>query len=61
MKEGYRILHNEELHNLYSSPNKVSDQVYEDDMGRARSMHEVKKMHIGVWWKGKITKTTRKT
>jgi hypothetical protein len=30
----WRELHNEELHNLYSSPN---DQVKEDEMGRACS------------------------
>jgi hypothetical protein len=32
----WRKLHNEELHNLYSSPN---DQVKEDEMGRACSTH----------------------
>jgi hypothetical protein len=31
----YRKLNNEELHNLYSSPN--NDQVKEDEMGRACS------------------------
>jgi hypothetical protein len=30
-------LHNEELHNLYSSTNNQNDQVKEDEMGRACS------------------------
>jgi hypothetical protein len=35
---GWRKLHNEELHNLYSSPNIIqNDQVKEDGMGRASS------------------------
>jgi hypothetical protein len=33
----WRKLHNEKLHNLYSSPN---DKVKEDDIGRACSAHE---------------------
>jgi hypothetical protein len=34
----WRKLHNEELHNLYSSPNIIfNDQVKEDEMGRACS------------------------
>jgi hypothetical protein len=35
---GYRKLHNEELHNVYSLPNIISHQV-KDEMGRACSMH----------------------
>jgi hypothetical protein len=35
---GCSKLHNEELHNLYSSPNIINDdQVKEDEMGRACS------------------------
>jgi hypothetical protein len=36
---GCRKLHNEELHNLYSSPNtdNYNDEVKEDEMGRACS------------------------
>jgi hypothetical protein len=34
---GWRELHNEELHNLYSSPSIKSDLVKEDEMGRACS------------------------
>jgi hypothetical protein len=30
---GWRKLHNEDLHNLYSSPNTISDQIKEDGMG----------------------------
>jgi hypothetical protein len=38
---GLSKLHNEELHNLYSSPNTCSsrDQVKEDEMGRTCSTH----------------------
>jgi hypothetical protein len=33
---GWRKLHNEELHNLYSSPSVIRmNQVKEDEMGRA--------------------------
>jgi hypothetical protein len=30
----WRKLHNEELHNLYSSPNIKNDEVKEDERGR---------------------------
>jgi hypothetical protein len=36
---GWRKLHNEELHSLYSSPNIISDQIKEDEMGWACSTH----------------------
>jgi hypothetical protein len=36
---GWRKLHNEELHNLYSSPNIISDQINEDEMGVVCSTH----------------------
>jgi hypothetical protein len=36
---GWRKLHNEGLHNLYSSPNEVN----EDEMGKECSMHEKKR------------------
>jgi len=32
-------LHNEEVHNLYSSPNVVSDNIKEDEMARTCSSH----------------------
>jgi hypothetical protein len=35
----WRKLHNEELHNLYASPNMISDQVKKGEMGRACSTH----------------------
>jgi hypothetical protein len=49
--EGWRKLHNEELHNLYSSPNIIR-------MIKTRTMRwaghvaqmEGKGMHIGYWW-----------
>jgi hypothetical protein len=38
---GWRRLHNEELHNLYTSPNIIGgDQIKEDDMGGECSTHE---------------------
>jgi hypothetical protein len=46
---GWRKLHTEELHNLYSSPSH--DQVKEDEMGRACSTNWGQRgMHIGYWW-----------
>jgi hypothetical protein len=38
---GWRKLHNEELHNLYSSPS-INDQVKEDEMGSACSTNRGK-------------------
>jgi hypothetical protein len=40
---GCRKLHNEELHNLYSSPNIKNDQVKKDEMGRACSTNGAKR------------------
>jgi hypothetical protein len=49
MAEGWRKLHNEELHNVYSSPNIIRMiQVKEDEMDRAFSMNGA--MHIAYWW-----------
>jgi hypothetical protein len=36
---GWRKLHNKELHNLYISPNIISDKIKGDQMGEACSMH----------------------
>jgi hypothetical protein len=36
---GWRKLHNEELHNLYSSPN-IIETIKEDEMGKAYSTNE---------------------
>jgi hypothetical protein len=37
---GWRKLRNEELHNLYSSPDIIKNQVKEDEIGRAYNMQE---------------------
>jgi hypothetical protein len=45
---GWRKLHNEELHNLYSSPNIIRSQGGRD---RQCMWHEWGRgMHIGYWW-----------
>jgi hypothetical protein len=44
-----RKLHNEELHDLYASPNK-NNQVEEDEMGEACSTNgEKRNTYIGGW------------
>jgi hypothetical protein len=56
---GWRKLHNEELHNLYSSPCIIRMiKVKEDEMGRACSTKGRGKECI---WKARTRKTTRKT
>jgi hypothetical protein len=49
---GSKNLHNEKLHNLYSSPN-INDQVKEDEIGRTCSTHEEIGMHVGILWERK--------
>jgi hypothetical protein len=44
---GWSKLHNEELHNLYTSPNIIT--VKEDEMGMAFSTNGGG-VHIGCWW-----------
>jgi hypothetical protein len=44
---GYRKLHNEELHNLYSSPSIIRI-IKSRRMGHVEGMGE-KRMHIGYW------------
>jgi hypothetical protein len=49
--EGWKKLHNEELHNLYSSPNiirmmKSRRMIWAEHVTRM----EEKRMHIGYWW-----------
>jgi hypothetical protein len=49
---GYRKLHNEELHNLYSLPSIITTkQVKKDEMGRACSTHRMKTHAYKVLWK----------
>jgi hypothetical protein len=36
---GWTELHTEELHGLYSSQNVISDEIKEDEIGRACGMH----------------------
>jgi hypothetical protein len=40
---GWRKLHNEELHNLFSSSSIIGDKVKDDDVDRARRMHGEKR------------------
>jgi hypothetical protein len=42
---GWRNLHNEEVHNLYSLPS-VNDQVKEDAVGRACKTNGIEKEHM---------------
>jgi hypothetical protein len=59
---GWRKLHNEELHNLYSSPSIVT-------MNKSRRMRWAghvaqmgeKSMRLGYWWESQKERTTRKT
>jgi hypothetical protein len=43
MTGGWRKLHNEELHNVYSSPSIISDKVKKDEMGGACSTNGAKR------------------
>jgi hypothetical protein len=60
--EDWRKLHNEELHNLYSSPNVIRMK-----SGRMRCAGNVARMggpigmHEGYWWEKQKEKITRKT
>jgi muramidase (phage lysozyme) len=48
---GWRKLHNEQLHNLYSSPSIIkSDQVKKEEMCGACSTKGGRGMLIGYWW-----------
>jgi hypothetical protein len=46
---GWRKLHNEELHNLYSSPNIIRI-IKSRRMCRACSTNGAKRNAIGYWW-----------
>jgi hypothetical protein len=53
-RQGCRKVHNEELHNLNSSPNIIKIiKVNEDEIGRACSTNAARRgMRIGHWLKG---------
>jgi hypothetical protein len=56
-----RILHNEELHNLYSLPDINNDQVKEDEMGKVcNSTQGERGIHVRTWAR-KREEDTRKT
>jgi hypothetical protein len=60
--ESWRKLHNEELHNLYSSPSIVNDQVKEDEIGGAFSTHiGEEKCLYDFDWKARRKEITRRT
>jgi hypothetical protein len=46
---GCRKLHNEELHNLYSSPSIIR-MIKSREMGWACSTHGERRMHLGILW-----------
>jgi hypothetical protein len=48
--EGWRKLHNEELHNLYSSPSIIR-MINEDEMGRACSTNGSEEEHIDIGYR----------
>jgi hypothetical protein len=60
--EGWRKLHNEELHNLYSSPSiirvirsrRMRHERHEARMG-------IRRMHVRYFWEIQKKETTRKT
>jgi hypothetical protein len=50
----WRKLHNEELHNVYSSPNTIT-MIKSRRMrweGHVARMGRRRRMHIGYWWEG---------
>jgi hypothetical protein len=49
---GWRKLHNEELHNLYSSPSII--RMIKSRMNRTRHVARMGRrgMHIEFWWEG---------
>jgi hypothetical protein len=46
---GWRRLHNEELHNLYDSPNIIRAIIKENEIGVTCSTYERRKMHSRFW------------
>jgi hypothetical protein len=58
---GWRKLHNEELHNMYSSPNviRMIKSMWIRWAGLAVRMGR-RGMHIGFWWEARMKESTRK-
>jgi hypothetical protein len=58
----WRKMHNEELHNLYSSPDIIRSQVKANEVGGACGMHgRGEKIVQGFRWKARRKETTWKT
>jgi hypothetical protein len=59
---GWRKLHNEELHNLYSSQNIIR-MIKSRRMRWAGHVARMRRrgMHIGYWWDGRIEEAIGKT
>jgi hypothetical protein len=59
---GFRKLHNEELHNLYSSPSEIR-MTMSRRMRWAGHVTQIGRrgMHIGFWWESQKEETTGKT
>jgi hypothetical protein len=51
VRGGWRKLHNEELHNLYSSPSIII-RIFKSKMRWAGNVARMgrRRMHIGFWW-----------
>jgi hypothetical protein len=61
MMGGWRKLHNEELHNLYSSPSIIRNyQVKEAETGRACSMNGARECIQDIGGKARRKDATRK-
>jgi hypothetical protein len=61
VRGGWRKLHNEELHNLYSSPNIIR-MIKSKRMGCAGHVAQMgrKEMHTEFWLENQKERTTRK-
>jgi hypothetical protein len=60
MTRGWRKLHNEKVHKLYSSPSittirsrRVRWAGHVARMGRGRRRRRRRRMHIGYWWESR--------